>query len=968
MKTLSPFYLFIFIMCMVACEDPAEKPEPFLTMDVENNVYLAGTKATTAYIKIHTNLPKWEVIPKNPEGYKWCKSSVSLSASGFHMLTLSISSNEEMEKREAEFIIRGNGIDEQVLKVIQLGAKPQLLADVESKLLSNTAQTFDIQVTANIEYTAQNTHEWLTLKKTEDTKGMASTTYQYEITANNDLLPRMDTICFTSTEQLKDTLISVKIPVEQKAADLDDVMPEDIKLKIESVTMVQGTQYGQQKPELTIDGNYNTFYGSGNFPNKPAVIFEYTLAPGIEKVDYVMLYPRPDRPNLTRGTIEYKSETVTEWTKCGEFDIQESNALPIKVNMENAIAPTHLRLTLERKDGIVSLIEFECYQSVEKVVYNLEADAAYFDDDIFSKLKPTTVETDIPKITHPVLRAVAYRLLQNTYSEEFRVRTYKSCQDPRIVGKELTIGKRSICDNSMGLFFEQDKKYVIFVGEELGDHSLTLSICDWREDIQKRTISLEKGMNVIKAEISGNGYIQYWTETAAPNPDVRIHVCLGNEIGFWDVRAGHNNTDWKRILKTAKTCAQELNITNAMIDVAGEYVQLINTVEAFNTYCPYDIEKVLAIHDEMLLIEYTMMGLVKYNAVPHNRMLGVRSWGGSPNWNGTCANFPNNERAMLTPAAYLDNIWLFAHEFGHGNQIRQMNAAGWAEVTNNLYGQQAMYLMVNGKCRIEHVAFKRQEYDQKVTGDLFNTYLNEAIVEAKPYLTHGGKLTNDPEKGEYYGSNPFVTLAPLWQLSLFYMLTEDAPWSKPDFWPDVHWDAIHDPNPVAVNGDYGPRYVRFMKRAMEFSGYNMNEFFERMGLLREIDMKVGDYGPAKQITITKAMVDEVKAYGETKLPAPTPVIHYISANSLQTYRQQLPLEGTFNEGVTPGDLSVTVSHAVWKNAVAFETYAGDTMVDVCIAGTGSDNNSSTFIRYPEEATRIEAVGWDGERKLVFGNR
>ena len=49
-----------------------------------------------------------------------------------------------------------------------------------------------------------------------------------------------------------------------------------------------------------------------------------------------------------------------------------------------------------------------------------------------------------------------------------------------------------------------------------------------------------------------------------------------------------------------------------------------------------------------------------------------------------------------------------------------------------------------------------------------------------------------------------------------------------------------------------------------------------------------------------------------------------------------------------------------------ETYAGDELVEICIVGTGSTNNSSTFVRYPEGATCIKAVSWDGKREAVCG--
>ena len=62
---------------------------------------------------------------------------------------------------------------------------------------------------------------------------------------------------------------------------------------------------------------------------------------------------------------------------------------------------------------------------------------------------------------------------------------------------------------------------------------------------------------------------------------------------------------------------------------------------------------------------------------------------------------------------------------------------------------------------------------------------------------------------------------------LFFMLTEDAPWSKPDFWPDVHWAAIHDNNSVYT---YGEKYVNFMKRAMDASEMNLTDFFKKDGI------------------------------------------------------------------------------------------------------------------------------------------
>ena len=115
------------------------------------------------------------------------------------------------------------------------------------------------------------------------------------------------------------------------------------------------------------------------------------------------------------------------------------------------------------------------------------------------------------------------------------------------------------------------------------------------------------------------------------------------------------------------------------------------------------------------------------------------------------------------------------------------------------------------------------------------------------------------------------------------------------------------------------------------------------------------------------MVDELKAYGEGK-PLPSGGMQYISANSVEAFKSKSNVEGTFNSGITKGTDYVTVDHAIWKNVVAFETYKGKELTDICIVGTGDVTNKTTRVDYPTGATRIEAVGWDGSRTLVTGSR
>lgn len=965
------FFLLALIMLLSVCscnDEEGISDSPFIEIKVENKTLNMPIGGGEEKIKILSNQEDLHVVPQESDGYAWCNASLGITASDMYLLNINVGKNEGIGVRKADFIIKATGIENDTIHIVQLGTEPAILTNVKFKYLTKEEQDFNLEITSNVELNQVNSSDWLKLNMNHSRGEMVKTDYNYNVSANIGFSVRRDTIVISPKD--KASTLEIKIPIEQEGADVDDVIPQDIKVKVKSVIKTQGNQYMQQKPENTIDGDLTTIYSSSPDKTMKSIVFEYTLSQSNDRVDYILLHTNPvSKPQnkLSKGYVSYQKEGDTKWKACGQFNAEGMSSM-VRIDV-NLMEVSKIKLELERSDvspNNVSFAEFECYQIAEGCDFDFQKDKHYFEDNVFSKLKSTTTIDDIEKMTHPMVKAVAKELLGNSYSTEFRSRKYSSCKNPQIVGNELTIGKRSICDNPTGIFFKKDKKYIVFVGDELGSDELKLYIKDWREDGGNQTILLKPGLNIIDVSTDGSGYVQYWTTQDMDTPKtVNIHFCYGIELGFWDVRAKHDNDYWKKMLQKAVTIAEKENITNAMMDVCGNLVQIINTVNAFNTYCPDEITGVINNFDDLMTIEYKVMGLEKHNVVPRNRMLGVRSWGGAPNWNGTCANFPNCEENMLITEAFKKSVWLFGHEFGHGNQVQQMKGAGWAEVTNNIYSQQCMYLMNNKQCRLEHTTYKRQGYQDAIMGDRFNAYINDAVVKDKPYLTHEGELKTD-DKGEYFSADPFVSLAPLWQLSLFFMFTDGAEWYKPDFWSDVIWAAIQNEENTKFD-NHGQRYIDFMKRSIDAADMNLTDFFQKMGLLREIDMKVGDYGPAKQVTITRKMVDDLVNYGKSKPNPPTEVINYISGNTVDIYRQKLSMTGTFNAGISNGDKSKTISHSVWKNAVAYETYdAEGNMIEACIAGTGCTDNSSTFVRYPDGAACIKAVSWDGKRQVVCG--
>lgn len=956
---------FILLLC-VSCQsnDAVEPPppNPELKIDLPEDMTVSLKKeAAIKLINVTTNVSDWNILPQDETTNAWCSVNAEKSETT-HKICFEVQQNDLTSERSALFTVSGTGIKDQVITLVQLGSDPVLRCLPTHKQLDKQEQSFQLEVVANVPYRLVCDTTWI---QPVNTHSVLTDTLVFQVTENKWFDVRRDTIRLIEYSDRTNKLV-VSIPVEQAATILEEQFPGDKKVSVTGVVLTRGNTYGNETADKTIDANYQTHYSSSRTELGDSVILDYTLPPGTQRVDYVRLIQRANgdqNSTFSQGSVWYKSAS-SDWIFIKNFNESQGSNVEVDLGIN---APAEIRVCIQScRGGAVALAEFECFESAN--VGDLTQDAIYFTDRVFSELKPGVTLADLENITNPYVRSVAKALLQGDYPKEFRARAYSACEDPKDVGDRLKIGCRSEYDNPMGIFFKQGEKYVVFVSKD-DDALVELYIKDFRAGGGNASYKLKPGLNAIEPPVSGNGYIRYWRTNYVTAPMVNVHVVFGHEIGFWDKRAGHTNEDWKRILGLAWKLASDQNITNAMMDVLGDRIQLVNTVEAYRKHCFLDVEELVMWHDSIMNIEYRMMGLFKHGAVPYNRTLAARSWSGLPNWGGSAAWFPNTEQEMLSVASLRNSTWVFGHELGHGNQIRpHMLMTGWGETTNNNYNQYVEYLIGNKhNLRLDHERINRKQGDsESVIGGRFNAYLNEAHVVKEPYLTQEGP---DYKKGSMNGTglrgDHFVKCVPLWQLTLYFMIAgEGNDWYRPDFWADVNWGAIQENRTGLSNGK---RYVNFMKRSIEASGYNLAPFFEQMGLLRVVDRSIDDYAVG-QVTITQSDVDEVKALGATQTMPSSPVISYISANSVDAFKTQSAVSGTFNQGVTTNGAVKSILHSVWRNVVVFETYKGDNLVDIAMVGTGSSDNSSTRVRYPEGSTRIEAVAWNGERTLVFGSR
>lgn len=591
---------------------------------------------------------------------------------------------------------------------------------------------------------------------------------------------------------------------------------------------------------------------------------------------------------------------------------------------------------------------------------NLQADlnkySSLFSDQLLTAPSSKANLKKAAKIKTPLLRQALVDMLEGTYSSAYRIQTYRSYLHPKQLAALLKTSPYSQFENPTGIYFKKDEEIVLFVEDiDRSDNEIKLRVKNFGEEGGDSSYELTPGLNIIVPTNNGNGYIHYFTEQNRRAKDVKIHILGGYVNGYFDVTK-HTNADWVKLLSAAES---------DILDIIGTRVQLAYSVQSLQKYCPEDGFLLTSLYDSIISIQHEIMGLNKYKRVPDNHIFGRVIWNGFMHADGMGAAFHDNTMEHLAnPANIGKHLWGIAHEFGHVNQVRPwMKWVGTTEVTNNIYSVWSQYLFNPEEPKLEREVLK--DYDGRVAGGRITSYMESAFIHKQQWLTQAGPDRWDRHRPRDWGGDHFVKLVPLWQLQLYYVKAgKDNAWYQPDFYADMFIRAI--------DKDYLPSndaeaQLSFIKAACDVTQTDLTAFFEQSGMLAPIDLWVDDYTCA-QMTITEEDIAEVKKYVSKYKKQETPVMHYITANSLDCYQYQLPVNGEYGKGIVAGENGLTIDHAVWKNVVAFETYQGDELVKIAFGGAGSNDNKTTLVRYPEHSTRVEAVAWDGKRQLVYGER
>jgi len=470
----------------------------------------------------------------------------------------------------------------------------------------------------------------------------------------------------------------------------------------------------------------------------------------------------------------------------------------------------------------------------EEKVDALKADLAFFTDSSGSELKPGVTLKDLEGFKSEELKSVATGLLNKTYDKTYRAVSYEAYPSPRELGKTLKLGDGfSRYENITGIVLDAGEN-VVLVGPTTGKE-ISLLIPDWLRKpaegieptkdpngwgLHKQKIPLQEGVNVIQVKQGGLVYVSYFDDNAAQAPKITVHFPTGKVNGYFDATK-HTDADWDRLLD---------NAVSPIMDARGQHIQVAYPVEWFKVYTRGKGVELIRNYDTMLNHHYNLLGLVKYNKVPKNRILARVNFNYYMFRDGDGVAYLGNKgtmRMVADPSVVIkgDPCWGFSHEVGHVLQLRpQLNWGGLGEVSNNLFS-----LYTGGKMGNSSRLKAQKNYEKA----------RKSIIEA------------EPQQSYLADQDVFNRLVPFWQLHLYFTRN-----GQPDFYADVMEQMRRRPD-AGQGDDAIKNQFEFVKLCCEVGQTDLTEFFDKWGFFWVGELTINDYGKY-QYKITSEMVAATK--------------------------------------------------------------------------------------------------------------
>jgi len=601
----------------------------------------------------------------------------------------------------------------------------------------------------------------------------------------------------------------------------------------------------------------------------------------------------------------------------------------------------------------------------------------YFTDNLCTELKSdVTTAEGIEDST--VCQLVSSLLTDAEGYKKYRVAEFEPYETLSTLRNRLRVSAEYCAyENPTGIYFNSDETIYVIVDGIDSSAPVSLIVKNWgkandNEAQSQSNFPLRNGINKITPTHRGNSYVSYYSNNYETLPNVKLHFINAHVNGYFDLQRGDTNDDWKTLLK---------NAVSDILDVRTQRLQVAFPTDIFKSNCPSNGRELAEAYDQIVYREREVMGLQLFNREPKNRQFFRVVHNGFMFADNTgAAVVKSSVGACISSNVSSLDFWGMAHELGHNNQLKPgLKWVGCGETTNNIYSAWVQYNLGNkNKLRLEDEVTGIDDYSG-MRGGRFEAYLEQGVRKGISWQLQDGPdyhgtayNTKTVNEQDYNGNvlsktttvqtrnfDHFLKVVPLWQLQLYTHLAGRSP----NMYGKV-MEALRKTSDSNLSN--GQLQIQFMRIVCDSTQMNFLPFFEKCGILKPINAYIEDYG-SNWLKINETMINNLKKYVEEKGYAEiTDEVNYITAHNWQTYANRLPLEGsTLGTGCSANGSRVRVSHNIWKNAVAFETYnSKDSLIRITMYGLGSDDNHNyTQVLYPrdEDAAYIVAVGYDGER-------
>lgn len=486
-------------------------------------------------------------------------------------------------------------------------------------------------------------------------------------------------------------------------------------------------------------------------------------------------------------------------------------------------------------------------------IASIYTDLSVFETPMALSLKKKVKKRDIANIENHHLRETANELYSKTYDANFRMANYEAYLSPTVLGQQLMIGDGySKYENITGIYMPIGKQLVLVDGISEGVE-VGLAIANWNRrapegmdptkdpagwGVQKKEFRLQNGVNIVNVtDFDGLAYIDYFSEEPEKKNIIQVHFPAAQVNGYFD-STSDSDEDWNALVD---------NAVYPIVDARGKHIQIAYPAADIKKHAYNRGLELINNYDSLVYRQHRILGLIKYNKVPKNRILARVNYNYYMFRDGDGVAYmgsdPGNAMPMVVDPSRVivgDPCWGFSHEVGHVHQLRPyFNWGGLGEVSNNIF---SLYVTTSfgNKSRI----FEQKNYAKS----------RESIIDGNiSYLQDG---------------DVFNRVVPFWQLQLYFA----GIGKNPDFYPDL-FEAFRQQGEASREEGRSPRraggwgdrgnnpaqhQLNFVKTACEVSKTDLTDFFDQYGFFFVGAFDYNDYGNYSY-KMSQEMVDNCKA-------------------------------------------------------------------------------------------------------------